>query len=57
VIILGALTGQQTQTTIAALERGAVDLLPKTSLTNPADEDKLEEYLRKTVKLRFTGPP
>ena len=34
VVMLSALTGEQTQTTLTALERGAVDFFLKTSITN-----------------------
>lgn len=54
VVMLSALTGQQTQTTISALERGAVDFFLKASVTNPAGGDAAIEELRKIIKAAST---
>ena len=50
VIMLSALTGEQTQTTILALERGAVDFFLKPAVTNPAGGDTAIEDLRRVIK-------
>ncbi|MDA0734665.1 MAG: chemotaxis response regulator protein-glutamate methylesterase [Chloroflexi bacterium] len=54
VVMLSALTGQQTNTTISALERGAVDFFLKASVTNPAGGDAAIEELRKIIKAAST---
>ena len=54
VVMLSALTGEQTQTTIAALERGAVDFFLKASVTNPAGSGEATEELRSTIKAAAT---
>ena len=50
VVMLSALTGAQTQTTISALEEGAVDFFLKPSLTSPAGTEGATEELRATIR-------
>ena len=50
VVMLSALTGKQTQTTISALEGGAVDFFLKPSVTSPAGSEGATEELRNTVR-------
>lgn len=54
VVMLSALTGEQTQTTIAALERGAVDFFLKPSITNPVGMDGATEDLKDIIKAAAT---
>ena len=54
VVMLSALTGKQTQTTISALEGGAVDFFLKPSVTSPAGSEGATEELRNTVRAAAT---
>ena len=54
VVMLSALTGEQTQTTLTALERGAVDFFLKPSITNTTGETTAVADLIKTIKTAST---
>ena len=54
VVMLSALTGEQTQTTISALEGGAVDFFLKPSITSPAGSEGATEELRNTIRAAAT---
>ena len=54
VVMLSALTGEQTQTTISALEGGAVDFFLKPSVTSPAGSEGATEELRNTIRAAAT---
>ena len=54
VVMLSALTGEQTQTTLTALERGAVDFFLKPSITNATGESTAVADLIQIIKTAST---
>lgn len=56
VIMLSALTGEQTQTTVAALELGAVDFYLKPSIASPAGNAGADLELLEKIKLAAAVP-
>ena len=54
VVMLSALTGAQTQTTISALEGGAVDFFLKSSVTAPVGADGATEELKNIIRAAAT---